>query len=256
MEMRRLIVLFLAFLSTSALAHEVQLVTQHIKLNRQNKSAYQTDFLAKAVLSPKWEVGLQGTYLERFGLYERRAGAFVVYNPVPTLTFEARFLKANSDAQILAQDHYSLGIYHALAEGISPFLLYQNALYSITHLQSLRFGVEIEKIRSIIIMPQIMIGQAQFKNPTEVKEVNSIGLKVIYYKEKLYSLSAYAFKGIEASQALIGRSSQTIGTRSVGFGGGYYFFQDIKMEFIFDYTDLGKLNNQFLTSTLNLVWNF
>ena len=43
MEMRRLIGLFIVFLSTSAYAHEVQLITQHIKLNRQNDSAWQSD---------------------------------------------------------------------------------------------------------------------------------------------------------------------------------------------------------------------
>jgi hypothetical protein len=147
-------------------------------------------------------------------------------------------------------------MYHALADGISPYLLYQNSLYSITHLQTMRLGIEIEKIRSLIIIPQVMLGQAQFKDPTEVKEVNSFGLKVIYYKEQIYSLSAYAYKGVEAAQAIVGRSSETIETKSVGVGAGYYFFHDIKTEFIFDYTDLGELDNQFLTSTLNLVWTF
>lgn len=254
--MRRLIGLFIVFLSTSAIAHEVQLITQHIKLNRQNDSAWQSDFLAKAVLSPKWEAGLQGTYLERFDLYENRAGGFVVFNPLPSLTIEARYLKGKSDVEILAEDQYTLSIYHALTDGISPYILYNNSLYSITHIQSLRLGIEIEKIRSFIIIPQVMLGQAQFKDPTEVKEINSFGLKVIYYQEQQYSLSAFAYKGIEAAQALIGRSSQTIQTQTVGVGGGYYLFPNIKTEFIFDYTDLGELDNQFLTSTLNLVWTF
>lgn len=254
--MRRLIALFIAFLSTSSFAHEVQLITQHIKLNRQNESAWQTDLLAKAVLSPKWVAGLQGTYLDRFDLYERRAGAFLVFNPHPNLTFEARYLKGDSDAEILARDQYSISLYHALADGISPYLLYQNSLYSITHLQSLTFGLEIEKIANFIIIPQVMLGQAQFEDPTEVKEVNSYGLKIIYYKEQRYSLSLFSYRGIEASQAIVGRSSQTITTQSIGAGGGYYFFPNLKSELLFDYTDLGELDNQFLTSTLNLVWLF
>jgi hypothetical protein len=256
MEMRRLIVLLIVFRSAISFAHEVQVITQHIKLNRQNDSAWQSDVLAKAVLSPKWEAGLQGTYLERFDLYERRAGAFVVFTPIENLTFEARYLKGDSRVQILPQDQYSLSIYHALAEGISPFILYQNSLYTITHLQSLRLGVEIEKIPSLIIIPQVMLGQAQFKDPAEVREVNSFGLKLIYYKEQHYSVSLYGFRGIEASQSIIGNSSSTVATKTVGFGGGYYFFPNIKTEFIFDYTDLGTLDNQFLTSTLNLVWTF
>ncbi len=254
--MRRLIPLFIAFLSTSAFAHEVQLVTQHIKLNRQNESAWQTDVLAKAILSPKWETGLQGTYLDRFNLYERRVGAFVVFNPRPNITFEARYLKGDSDAEILARDHYSLSLNHALAAGISPFLLYQNSLYSITHLQTIRFGIEIEKFANIIIIPQVMTGQAQFKDPTEVNEVNSYGLKLIYYKEQQYSFSLFSYRGREASQAIIGRASDTIDTKNIGAGAGYYFHPSLKSEFLFDYTDLGELDNQFLTSTLNLVWSF
>lgn len=256
MEMRRLIGLFIVFLSTSAYAHEVQLITQHVKLNRQNDSAWQSDFLAKAVLSPKWEAGLQGTYLERFNLYENRAGAFVVYHPLQNLTLEARYLKGKSGVEILAKDQYSLALYHALSEGISPFLIYQNSLYTITHLQSIRLGVEIEKIRHLLIIPQLMMGQAQFKDPGEAKELNSLGLKITYYEEKNYSFSVFAYKGLEAAQSLIGRSSQTIGTKSVGASASYYFFRDVKSEFLFDYTDLGKLDNQFLTSTLNLVWTF
>jgi hypothetical protein len=254
--MRRLTGLFILFLSTTVFAHEVQFVTQHIKLNRQNQSAWQNDILAKATLTQKWEAGLQATYLERFDLYEQRAGAFVVFTPIPNLILEARYLKGDSEAQILAQDQYSLSLYQALSEGISPYLLYQNSLYSITHLQTLRLGLEIEKIRSFIFIPQVMLGQAQYKDPTEVREVNSYGLKIIYYKEQLYSFSFYAYKGIEASQTLIGRSSQTIETKTVGVGAGYYFFNNVKTEFLFDYTDLGKLDNQFLTSTLNLVWSF
>ncbi|MBA2403901.1 MAG: hypothetical protein H0V66_03950 [Bdellovibrionales bacterium] len=254
--MRRLIVIFIAFLSTSSFAHEVQLITQHIKINRQNESAWQSDFLAKAVLTPKLQVGLQGTYLERFDLYENRAGGFFLFNPTPSLTLEARYLKGDSEVEILPRDQYTFSLYHSLTAGFSPYIIYQNSLYSITHLQTMRLGIEIEKIRYFIIIPQVMFGQAEFNDPSQVKEVNSFGVKVIYYKEQLYSLSAYAFKGIEAAQAIVGRSSETIETKSVGAGVGYYFFPHLKTEFIFDYTDLGELDNQFLTSTLNMVWAF
>lgn len=255
--MRRLIAaIAIVFLSTSALAHEVQLITQYLKLNRQNDDALQTDLLAKATLSAKYEFGLQGTYLERFDLYEKRAGGFLIMRPSPGLTLEARYLRGDGDVQILPKDHYSLSMYHSLTEGISPFIAYQNALYSITHLQSLRVGVEIEKIENIIFIPQLMIGQAQFNDPSEVQEVNSIGLKVIYYREAEYSFLAYAYKGLEASQAIIGRSSTTVETRTMGAGASYYFIPDLKTELIFEYMDLGKLDNQFVTSTLNLAWAF
>ena len=247
---------FIAFLSTAVFAHEVQLATQHIKINKQNETAWQSDFLAKAAISPRWMAGLQGTYLERFDLYERRAGGFVVFNPIQTLTIEARYLRADSGAQILAEDQYSLSLYHALTKGIAPYISYQNSLYSSTHLQTLTFGVEFETIPSFILIPQIMIGQAQLLDPAEVKEVNSFGMKIIYYREQIYSLSIYAYKGVEAAQSLIGIPGQNIDTKSIGIGAGYYFFPKIKTEIIFDYTDLGELDNQFLSSTLNLAWAF
>lgn len=255
--MRRLITAIgIVFLSTSAFAHEVQLITQYLKLNRQNDTGLQSDLMAKYTISPKYEVGVQGTYLERFNLFEKRAGAFLVMRPTPSLTFEAKYLKGDGDVQILAKDHYALSVYHSLDQGISPFLTYQNILYSITHLQSLRLGVEIEKFENFIIIPQVMLGQAQFNDPSGVEEINSLGLKVVYYREALYSLSAYAYKGLEASQAIIGRSSTTVQTKTVGAGAAYYFIPDLKTELIFEYMDLGKLDNQFLTTTLNLAWTF
>lgn len=254
--MRRLISILALFLSTSTFAHEVQLITQHIKVNRQNETAWQMDALAKAVVNPKFEFGLQGTYLERFDLYERRAGAFAIFNPAPTLTFELRYLKGSEDVEILAHDAYSVSMYHALSAGLSPFISYQNSLYTITHLQMIRLGIEIEKIQNIIIIPQVMIGQAQFDSPSEVREVNNFGLKVIYYREQLYSLQAYAYKGTEAAQVIVGRSNKIIETKSAGVGAGYYLLPDVKTEVLFDYTDLGELDNQFLTTTLNLVWAF
>lgn len=254
--MRRLIWLFLLFLSTSAAAHEVQLITQHIKLNRQQKTAWQLDALAKAVINPKFEFGLQGTYLERFNLFEKRAGAFAVFNPTPSLIFEIRYLKGFEDVEILAHDAYYVSIYHALSAGISPYISYQNSLHTITHVQMIRLGIEIEKFQNIILVPQVMIGQAQFNSPSEVREINNFGLKLIYYREQWYSLQAYLYKGIEAAQLIVGRSNKVIETKTAGVGAGYYFFPDVKTEMLFDYTDFGELDNQFLTTTLNLVWAF
>ncbi len=255
--MRRLItVLTIAILSTSSFAHEVQLISQHLKLNRQNDSGWQSDLIAKATLSPKWEAGLQGTYLERFDLYEKRAGGFAIMRPTPSITLEARYLKGEGDVQILPKDQYTLNLYHALSDGFSPFISYQNSLFSITHLQSVKLGIEIEKLDNFIFIPQIMLGQAQFNDPSEVREINNAGLRVIYYKEAHYSLTGFAYQGLEASQAIVGRSSSTIGTKTIGAGGTYYFIPDLKSELIFEYMDLGKLNNQFLTTTLNLSWMF
>lgn len=255
--MIRLIIAFLAvFLSTFAFAHEVQMVTQHLKLNRQNASAWQSDLLARATFTPKFEAGLQGTYLERFDLYEKRAGGFFVFKPTPTLTLEAKYLKGDGVVEILPKDQYLITLYHSLAQGYSPFVTYQNSLYSITHLQSMKLGMEIEKFEHFIVIPQVMLGQAQFRDPGDVKEINSLGVRVIYYEEQKYSVTGFAYQGLEASQGIVGRSTSTIATKSIGGGGAYYFIPNVKTELLFEYLDLGKLNNQFLTTTLNLAWVF
>lgn len=254
--MRTLILLIALLLSGTALPHEIQFVGQHIKLNRQNDSAWQSDVIAKATVNPRWDLGLQATYLERFDLYENRLGALAFYRPSSTLKIEARYFKGDGQVEILPQDQYFLNLYHSLAEGISPFLIYQNALYSATHLQTIRLGVEVEKIKKIILIPMVMIGQSQLKDPGEVHEVNSFGLKAFYFEELNYFFSIFGFKGIDISQAIVGRSGETITTTTGGFSAGRWFFKDLKAEFIFDYTDYDELNNQFLTSTLNLVWGF
>ena len=254
--MRTLILFFILFLSGSAFSHEIQFVGQHLKINLQQETAWQSDVLARATVNSKWEAGLQATYLDRFDFHEKRIGALLYYRPIPSLKLEAKYLKGEEGVEILPKDHYFLNVYHSLAQGISPFLIYQNALYSTTHLQTIRFGIEIEKIKKIILVPMVMLGQSQLKDPGEVHEVNSFGLKAFYFEELNYFLSLFAFKGLEISQAVTGVSGDSITTTTGGFGLGKWFFQDFKAEFIFDYTDYDELNNQFLSSTLNLVWGF
>lgn len=254
--MRTLILLFGLFLSANAFPHEIQFVGQHIKLNRQNDSAWQSDILARATLSPQWDVGMQATYLERFDLYENRVGMMAFYRHSPTVKIEARYFKGEENVEILPRDHYLLTLYHSLTRGVSPYFIYQNALYSSTHLQTLRLGVEIEKIKNIILIPMLMIGQTQLKDPGEVREVNSFGMKAFYFEELNYFFSVFGHKGIDISQAVVGQSGETITTTTGGFSAGMWFFKNLKAEFIFDYTDYDELNNQFITSTLNLVWGF
>lgn len=254
--MRRLISLAILFLSTSLFAHEVRLTNQHLKLNRQHQSAWQSDIRAKATLSEKVEAGLTATYLERFDLFEKRAGVFALYSPSELLTIEAQYIQGMEDVEILPQHHYQLTAYHALKTGMSPFVTYANRLFSVTHVQSLNAGIEIEKIQNIIIVPQIMVGQARFDNAAEIERIYHFGLKAIYYQENKYTFSLYGFKGTEASQGVFGQSNILINTLTGGAGVGYHFTSDVKTEFIFDYTDYDEINNQFLTSTLNLVWKF
>ncbi len=254
--MRGLIFILLVFLSSTVCAHEIQLSNQYIHINRFNSVGRQSNLISKATLSSQWEAGLLANYLERFGFYEKRLGAVAVYRPNDSFAIEARYLKAQEGAEILPQDQYNLSVYHSLADGYSPFVTYQNSNFSVTHVETLRFGMEIEKIKNLILIPQVLVGQAHFKNPRDLKGVNSLGLKAIYSIEQQYAFSVFAFKSIEASQAIVGASSQLIETKTAGLSASYYFWNDLKAEGIFDYTDLGKLNNQFLTSTLNLTWTF
>lgn len=255
MDMFRLYAIVGLILSSSAFAHSVQSITQHLKLNRQHESGWQQDILATASLSPKLDFGLQGTYVERFDLYEKRAGANIAYS-LPNVTIQAGYLHGFDDTQILPHDQYMLSVYTALADGITPFVTYRNSLYSLTHAETFTIAAEIEKFANLIIIPRYMTGFARFDGESRHKSIYNYGLKLMYYKEGLFNVSLFGNKGTEISQGIIGSSSRTINTTSGGVGLGYYITSAVKAEYIFDYTDLGQLDNQFLTSTLNLVWTF
>ena len=255
--MRRLIsLLTLLFLSDISTAHEVRLSTQHLKLNRQGKSGWQQDIFAKAQFSSNWHAGINGTYLERFDIYERRLGSMVVYSPHELLTIEASYQRGLDEVELLPRDQYQLSLYHALGTGTSPFLIFQNSLYTVTHLQSMRLGVELEKISGLILIPQVLLGQASFTNQSEHKNIYSLGLRAVYYKESNYSFILYGYRGTEAAQGAFGRSSQTINTLTGGLGAGLDVMEALKTELLFDYTDFDEINNQFLTTTFNLTWKF
>jgi hypothetical protein len=244
----------LVFLSTSVLAHEIQLITQYIQIQRQNETGWQQDILGKYTLSRKFDLGIQGTYLERFDLYENRVGGFLNYHPFDSLTLNLGVLYGD-DNEILPEFQYALSAYYAATEGVSGFLSYRDNRYSVTRLHTVNMGVELEK-SGFILIPQLMLGRATLESPTETKNVQNYGIKAIYYKENIYSVFLFAHRGIEASQGIIGASNLLVDTRTGGFGGSYNFIPELKTEIIVDYTDYEQLKNQFLTTTLNLVWAF
>lgn len=249
------LVIVLLFLSAFAEAHELQFLGQHIKLNRQNESAWQQDLLARAVLSRKHEMGIQTSYLERFDLHENRLGGFYTFRPNDQWAFEAKYLRGN-DVVILPHDQYSVSVYHSLTAGMAPYLIYKNSMYSVTHLQTVTAGLEIEKIPSIIIIPQLTSGTAKFNQPNSSKNLFNAGLRIVHYKEALYSVFAFGYQGKEAAQGIVGESNITVNTKTAGLGGSYYFIPSLKSEITFDYTDYEQLRNQFVTTTLNLSWVF
>ena len=256
MVMLRLSFIFMVFLSGIASAHEIQFSNQYIQINKQNTQGFQSTFIGRAEVNQKWSVGILANYLERFSLYENRLGMLANYKPNDLFTIEARFIKAEGGTKILPQDQYRISVYHSLSEGVTPFLSYQDSTYSITHLQTLNFGIELEKIQNFIFIPQFMMGRAKFKDPIHNREVNGIGLKIIYSVENNYAFFLFANKGIEASQSVTGEAAKTLNTKTSGLGVNFYFNQTIKVEGLFDYTDYEELSNQFLTSTINLTWMF
>lgn len=249
----RLLTLWILLIPAMSFAHEIQSITQHVAIKKQKETGWQQDLIGKFVLNRKVEVGAQGTYLERFDLYEKRAGAFVSYRASEKLMVEARYLAGNGN-KILPEGQAVLGAYYALAEGLSPYLIYRDTKYSVTKLNTATLGVEIEKIRNIILIPQAVYGKATFDSPAGTKDVYNFGLRAIYYKENHYSFTVFGYAGKEASQGIVGESNLRVDTLTGGVGAGYFFNPNFKADLIVDHTDYDQLNTQFLTTTLNLVW--
>ena len=252
----KLLLLLLLLLPGLVLAHEVALITQHISLKKQHQSGWQQDVIARAAVSRNVDIGLQGTYLERFDLFENRIGGNLMYHPTNRLTLDARYLRGKSSNEILPLDQFDFSAYYALFKGYTPFLFFRDARYSITDLQTITLGVEIEKIPHFIIIPQFMFGSAAFESPADTKNVHGISLKVMYYVEKQFSLFAYGASGKEASQGITGQGSRLVDTLTGGLGGGYFLTNDLRAELFVDHTDYQELQNQFLTTTLQLRWMF
>lgn len=254
-QLKGFALLALLFLSATVFAHDVQLITQHVDLRKQAKVGWQSDLLAKATLSRKWEAGLQGTYLERFGLYEKRAGGLVIYRPWEGLSLELKYLQGQN-VEILPERQWVLTTYYALTEGVSSFFTAKYNEYTVTKANMLTLGFEIEKWKNIILIPQVMYGKAAFSSPAETKDLYSVGLKAIYYEESKYSFSVFGYKGQEASQGIVGVSTIVTDTLTGGASAAYYVTPGLRAELVADHTDYHQLRNQFLTTTLNLHWTF
>lgn len=251
----RWIALVLIFLSLNAQAHEILSITQHVNLRKQNETGWQQDLIAKFDFNQKFDFGAQATYLERFDFYEKRVGGFVVYRPNESWTLEARYLQGMGN-EILPEKQAIISAYFAAGAGLAPFIYYRDSRYSVTHLHTVNLGVEIEKIPHFIIIPSVMIGRATFKSPGKTDDVHNYGLRATYYVEKKWAFTVFGYKGKEASQGIIGRSTLLIDTLSGGLGATYFFNDDFKADLIFDHTDYDQINTEFHTTTLNLSWMF
>ena len=251
----RFLALGILLFSSASFAHEIQSITQHVDIKGLNKTGWQQDIIGKFNLNRKWDAGIQGTYLERFDFYEKRAGAFLAYKPNERLSLEARYLQGE-DNEILPERQTILSAYYALADGYSPYFTYRDSAYSVTRVHTATVGMEIEKIQSVILIPQVLFGKATFTSPNQTRDVYNVGLRAVYYKENRYSFTAFAYTGKEASQGIIGQSTMLVNTLTGGLGAGYNFAPNLKADLIVDHTDYDQLNTQFLTTTLNLIWKF
>lgn len=251
----RFLALFLLICSNFALAHELQSVTQHLDIHRQGETAWQQDLIYRHDIDRKWQIGVQGTYLERFDLYEKRAGVIAVYRPSELWTFEGRFLQGMGN-EILPEKETSLMAYHSTMVGISPFFGIKDSRYSNTTVDTLNVGLEIEKFDGIILIPNVTVGMAKFKDPNETKNIYTLGVRAAYYQEGRFLTSIFGYTGKEASQAIIGRSSELVSTLTGGASFEWIFSEAFRGEVLIDHTNYKQLKNQFITSTLNLRWTF
>jgi hypothetical protein len=251
----RFFVLLTVLFSLNVSAHEVQSITQYLNIRKTDQVGWLQDIIARAKVNDKFDVGAQASYLERFDLYEKRLGGFVTYRPDNKWTFEARYLQGMGN-QILPEKQTTLSTYYGWGDGYSPFLFYRDTRYTVTTVHTANLGVEIEKIPNFIFVPSVTIGRATFKSPADSNDVYSYGLRAIYYKERKYQFSAWAYKGREASQGIIGQSTILVDTVSGGLGAGYWFTEGFRGELLFDHTDYDQLKTEFHTTTLNLSWMF
>lgn len=242
-------------LSSVCFSSEIQYTTQHVQLKKQDLTGWQHDLMFKSSLTNKLAAGLVGTYIERFSLYEKSLGAFFAYHLNDKLSVEAKYVQGIGNLLLPERDS-TLTAYYSLLPGYAPFLILRDSRYSDTKVDSATLGAEIEKFAHIIFIPQVMMGNAKFKSNKTSEKVYSYGVKVIYYTEEKFSAFIYGYKGLEASQGIIGSSNVLIRSSTVGIGGSYYFTPKFKTELSIDHTDYKVLNNQFVTATLNFSYKF
>ena len=251
------LLLFIGLLLSGTLSASTDflLSTQHATITRQNETGWQHELFAKHDLGRKFSAGLSGTYLERFTFFEKRAGAFLGYKASDKLTLQAHYHLGERDNEILPREQRALSAYYALGSGLTPYAVYRDHRYSKTRVHMLNLGMEIEKIPYVILIPQIMMGNATFDGPASTETIHNYGLRAMYYVEKKFTAFVFGFRGKEATQGIVGiGSNELVDTRTGGLGGSWHFKDNFRAELVFDHTDYEQLKNQFLTTTLNLYW--
>lgn len=229
--------------------------TQHITITRNNAIGRMHEVFVKHDLNRKYSVGINGSYLERFSFFEKRAGAFVGLRATDKLTLQGHYHLGEGDNEILPREQRALSAYYALGSGFTPYAVYRDHRYSQTRVHMLNLGTEIEKIPNVILIPQVMIGNATFDGPASTETIHNYGLRAMYYVEKKFTAFVFGFRGKEATQGIVGvGTNELVDTRTGGLGGSWFFKDNLRAELVFDHTDYEQLKNQFLTTTFNLYW--
>jgi hypothetical protein len=249
------ILFFLIFFSQDLTAAEFRSHTQVVTIKRPGKDTVgkQQDIFAKAQVNRRFSLGVDGTYLERFGLFDKRTGLVLGSKPNDKWSFEVGYRRGNGN-DILPESEVLLQSYFAWKDGLTPFFLFRDAKYSLTHLHALNVGMEIEKIPQLIFIPMLLAGKANFKEPATTRDVYSYGVRITYYSELKYAFTIFGNMGKEASQGIVGRSTRMVDTRSGGLTLTYYILPELKTEATFDHTNFDQLRTQFQTTMLTLTW--
>lgn len=251
----KFLIIALTFLaSLSAMAHEVTANASYLQMQRYNKSGRQAGLDGYIDLNSNQRIHLGGQYLERFDLFERIALVGFVQK------FENSYMKVDAEfghnGRILPHHRFSIGGGQAILPGISLYEEFRTAQYTKTQLNEVILNVEIEKIPSIVIIPMIRLGNANFRDPNGTQKLFTYGLKGLYYKEDVGQVWVSLTKGQEPAQAVIGSFNEVLRSKTVAVGGKYSWNSSLSSGLAVDYTDYDLINNQFMTTTLTTTWSW
>lgn len=252
--MKFVFLLFIMMGNTLAFAHEVTVTGSHISLQRQNSSGRQLSAEGYANLNDNQRMRLGAQYLERFDLYER------IFLVGFEQRFESFYVGANAEyghnGRILPHHRFSLLSGQAVAPGISFYEEIRTAEYTATTLDEVILNMEIEKIKSVVIVPMTRFGRAKFKSPSETKTLFGYGLKWIYYRENIGQAWFSVFRGQEPAQVVLGSFNEVLNSKSIATGIKYEWNESITSGLSVDYTHYDLINNHFLTTSLTTTWRW
>jgi hypothetical protein len=250
------LIFIFCFLNLFTWANEVNLSSQQVYLKKQKQNGHEQDIRANVKVKPDVHFGLEARYLERFSFFEKSFGLNFKFSPFSGLTLIAR-RNQGLKTTIIPRESTSLEGYYSLSAGFSPYLIAKKNIYSLTTTDMMIMGIEIEKYPRLIVIPTILLGQAQSNSPSSTKAISGYGIKIIYYEENQFSTSVFFSRGKEPSQGILGDSFNLISTETLGLSLAKDLISDyFRMELVLNQTHYQEIKNQFIAGTINLTWMF